>query len=273
MQPTLEIASSDLDRFNRSIEKFAAESNRSFGDVIRQQAKLLVKDLIRATPPFGRNTFSESFNAQRRAGMDAVERDIRKVFVPLRVFVERTNSPKLAAALSSAGGLVAVNRVSRKQGVKRSGVDMQALEAIFRNIGMDGVIIREVKPELHEEARNSKGRVGKRPRSYIVVDERSINRYIKLKQSHIGKAKAGWMKAAIGLAVAGIPGWIREHLTAGVFVDKSKGIIDQTITIGNLVSYSSDFSEAPFRAAIENRIRSMRLMLERIASRLTKKYS
>lgn len=272
MQPTLEIASSELLRFNRMVEKFSTETRRSFKDVLWQQAKLLVKDLIRATPPFGGNAFSESFNAQRRVGMEAVERDIRSVFTSLREFVGRLHDQDLANALSMAGGLGSMNKTRRNRGW-RSGVDMQALEAIFRNMGMDGRIIRDVKPELHEQARNQRGRVGKRSKSYIVVDEGSIKRYIKLKQSHIGKAKAGWMKAAIGLAVSGIPRWIRDHLAPGVFTDKSNGILEQSITVGNLVSYAADFSERPFRAAIENRIRSMKIQMEKIAAALAKKYS
>lgn len=259
-------------KLNADIRTFIGWTGRDSQKELKNQGRLLTRDLIGATPPFGAHAFNrreESYNEQRRIGEAAVERDIRKVFIPLRLFVEQLagHNPELALALSLAGGLGAVNRVSRKQSQRASRVDMDALQAIFRNMGKEGMILPVVNPSLHEAARNRFGRV-RRSRLYVVVNERSINQYIREKKAHVGKAKAGWLKAALGLGLKAIPDWIRRHLVAGIFTDRSSPTFEtQSITIGNLIEYGADFDPARFSAALENRSRAMKLTMEAMMKR------
>jgi hypothetical protein len=222
MNPTIDIDPASMRRLNETIAKFTTEIGLDSVKVLKDQGRLFVRDLIKVTPPFGDATFSESYNTQRKAGESAVERDIRKVFVPLRQFAENVSktNPELGVTLTMKGGITGSNIANRKLKRSSNRIDMQALEAIFRNMGMEGRVMLNVDPAIHEKARGRRGRV-RRATPVVVVNEKSIDKYIKEKQGHIGKAKAGFMKAAIGLAVKGIPNWIRRHMTPGVFRDQT----------------------------------------------------
>ena len=270
---TAEIDPQSMRNLNSAIGNFILQTGRDSDKVLKDQAKLFVKDLIKVTPPFGKATFSESYNEQRKSGEDAVERDIRKVFIPLRVFAESVSSrnPKLAAAILAAGGIVGSNVKTKKSKVVKSSIDMDALDAIFRNMGMEGRVVRYVNPEIHQRARGRRGRV-KRATPLFVVSEKSLDSYITSVKKDVGKAKSGWLKAAIGLGVAGIPNWIRRHLTPGVFVDKTlANNPEASITVGNLVEYSGDFDAAKFEAAIQNRQRGMANQLAKMAEHRARK--
>lgn len=271
MTPTLQIDPKSLANLNQAIAKFVSETGREYASVLKQQSKLLVKDLISATPPFGKSTFSESYNAQRRIGEAAVKRDIQKVFRPITALadaVAKNGNSKLAAALLANSG-ISVSSKTQKINQKGSGVNMDALNTIFERMGMAGRVLLEVDPKIHNSARGRRGRV-KRATPYYIVKTKSIDRYIKLRQSHVGKAKAGWIKAAVGTGLRGVPKWIKQHLTPGVFVDKST-IPDGSITVGNLVSHAGDFKPSTFEAAMQNRVRGMQTQLEKIAEAQARK--
>jgi hypothetical protein len=247
----------DSNKLNAQIAEFIRQTGREAGKVLKAQARLLVRDLIAATPPFGKAAFSrdvESYNDQRAIGRKAVERDIRKVFVSLRDYIKELDNVKLAAALTQAGGLGASSNIkTRKQSFRKSSVDMPALEAIFRNMGKEGRVIMEVNADLHKKARNRRGRtVGGKSNRYVVVRERSLDKYISEVQRRVGYAKAGWMKAAIALGVKGIPNWIKQHVTAGVFEDRTNAS-NMSVTVGNLVEFQEDFDRRQFQAALKNR--------------------
>ena len=201
-----------------------------------------------------------------------MERDIRKVFVPLRVLADNISkeNPKLGLALLMAGGIATSNITTRKARFSKASVDMDALDAIFRNMGMEGRVIRYANGDLHEQARGRKGRV-KRATPYFVVSEKSIDNYIKIKKAHVGRAKSGWVKAAAGLGLA-LPNWIRRHLTPGVYRDNTgANNPEASITVGNLVSFAGDFNPQPFEAAIVNRQRSMLTQLQKMAEHAARK--
>lgn len=258
------------------IDKFIAETNRDTRKVIKDQARLLARDMLKITPPHGRQAFSESLAEQRRIGMQAVEKDIRTVFQPISKLIDNVadKSPNLAYELMMASGIHSTSRISKKANQRVARLDMVALEAIFRNAFPDLTIIKEVVPSLHTAQRNRRGRINERhAKKYIVADERSLTRYIKNMRNHVGKAKAGWLRAALDLGIKAIPKWIRKHATPGLFRDGTTHATDPKpfITIGNMVQYGTEFPKRLFLAAMQNRIRGMKKQLEKMAEHKARK--
>lgn len=263
----------DTGALNAQMNEFIAETGREAGQVVRDQARLLVRDLIAATPPFGKHTFDrreESYNDQRKIGEKAVERDIRKKFISLRQFIdERVTKPELKEALAAAGGL-GVSQKTGKGTFSTRRANPAAVEAILANLGIEMKAVLVPDPADHKRARTRKGRVH-RPRQVVILQEKALDRYVREVQSHVGKSKAGWMSAALGLGVKAIPNWIRQHLTPGLFEDQSNSKESPSITVGNLVPWAGDFDQRPFDAATENRVRSMRTQLAKIVAAAARK--
>ncbi|MFK5920909.1 MAG: hypothetical protein QM496_01915 [Verrucomicrobiota bacterium] len=65
--------------FNRSVERFMKYSKKSLEEVMKAQAKSIVKTLISVTPPGSEGV---SGQAAKKQGEAAVERDIRRVLAP-----------------------------------------------------------------------------------------------------------------------------------------------------------------------------------------------
>lgn len=271
MIPTIELQNSEIAKLNQAIEWFSRETGRDMWKVLVAQAKILVKDCVRATPPFGPHAFTETFNQQRKVGLAAVERDIRKVFVPMEEFILTRSNEDLAAALTANSGIVGVNKRTGKAAMRASRVNMEALNKIFDNLGRSGQVIHKVIPELHTKQRNRRGRI-KKARQYVVVDRLSIDRYVREVQSHVGSAKSGWMAAVRGAGVKGIPKWISSapKQLAGLFRSKKEGV-EQSITVGNVGLAPEYYDRRQFDAAVQMNIKGLKEQAEKIAEYLTKK--
>lgn len=242
----------DPREFSRAATDLMAAQRKSGAEIIKQQGRLFVRDVVRATPPFGSHAFSQgSSNVGRRIGEAAVSRDISKVFVTpsrLRVLSQPQN-PKLYERLKK---------------VIRSG-DTAAVEAIFRNLNIHvkGVLLAASR-DVHKRSLNKRGHY-MRGNSYFVLRENSVKQYIRQEQSHVGRAKAGWARAAAGLGEK-LPNWITRHSEPGLFIDDTANGDKPSVTIGNLVDYAQQFEGQLniVQAALQNRVRSMRTQTEKI---------
>lgn len=266
-----------LDRpaLNAALRQFIRDTGRAVGRAVKQQAKLFLRDLIGATPPFGKHAFrrdgndlgaGESYAEQRAIGERATRRDVKKVYrkfsVLLRWF-ERHGQAHLAHYLG--------------QLMERG--DANEITKVLRNLrgtNISRVTVRQmVEPAIHEARRNNRGRVTRKGSDLFVLNERSLDQYIDEKVSHVGRAKAGWITAAQGLGLPNLPMWIRRHSTPGMFVDDSSDELAPSVTVGNLIDYAdelrSDTRNDPFEAAVANRIRSMRIQAQKIIAAQVKK--
>lgn len=250
MTPTVSL---DTARLNEDLRAFVASTGRDLGVAIRQQAKLLTRDLIGGTPPFGKHAFrrssndlgaGESYNEQRKIGEAAVRRDVRRVFQPFKEYAafigKKFNNPRLEQYLLKLG--------------RQS--DTQQLQRIFKKWMWHPKIKTTATRPDHVARRDRRGRV-KRATNTFILDERSRVNYEKTAIASVGKAKAGWLQAAIGLGVGGIPNWIRRHNSPGLYQDATAHLVTPSVTIGNLVNYASEMPMEVFQAALENRRRSM----------------
>jgi hypothetical protein len=249
MKPTFQLNTSE---FAATARRLREVKRISVEKLITDQSRLLTRDALRMTPPFGPNSITESFQVQRRIGQAAVRRDIARVFKPISSFslVASPKNPKLAKAIQKA--------VRRK--------DVAGLQIILQRIGPQVKVLLQPDPALHASARGHRGRVRKGHQPALILDVRALKRYQAEKESHVGKTKAGWLPAAEALRVGGIPQWIKAHsgATAGlVRIERTRSGF--FITVGNLVPYSGDFG--PLRiieSVIGHRVRAMRIQAEKI---------
>ncbi len=241
----------DRTAFAQAAKRLQAARRVSFQKLLRDQAKLFVRDLMKLTPPRGRNPISETYNDQRRRGEKRVTSDIARVFVPaasLKV-IEHPQNKELAEQLGKA--------------IRRG--DLQAVEVILQRMGIQGHVALEPDPAVHENARNSRGRVRTRNPTFILRSN-SLKRYIKRQVGHVGKAKAGWLPAANALGVE-TPQWISRHggSTPGYISDQSSNPDQPSITVGNLVVYASSFHDINMiEVALRMREASMKTQTEKI---------
>jgi len=238
--------------FALGIRALIRVTGRSAADLIRQQARLFVTDVLRLTPPRHRHPLHENFAYQRRVGQAAVGRDIRKVFVSVENLgvVKQPQNQKLGdrlRKLSRAGNIAGVT-------------------AILRNIGIaNPKVLASAQASVHKAARDRRGRVGK-GNGHFVLSEASIKRHIKVAQSHVGRWKAGWMNSARHLAVK-VPRWISEHSQPGVFVDTTNHRTQPGMLMGNSVPRAEIGGDLNIiETALRIRERNMKRMAERIIS-------
>ena len=245
----------DARAFNRQLTAYTKATRIERKAGLIKQARLLLRDLIKATPPFdnrlSKGTFTQSFNAQRKAGKDAVASDIRSLF---------------ATALPDISKLP-IKSQKRARGYAKRG-DWDKLFTLFHRLsgGKGSVnaptVHGHATQSLHQSRRNSKGRVVRGSRIYV-ANRPSINKLIKARQSDVGKWKSGWMRAAKGLNIRGIPKWISGKSGSGDLVDLSSRFYKPSITIINNVRGSTGRNIDIAKAAMANRVRSMRIEVEK----------
>jgi hypothetical protein len=236
----LEMDRGSLLDFERQALDLAQRTGRSGAEVLRDQTRLLIHDLMTFTPPFGRVPFLEGIDKQFFIGKAAVRRDIRRVFRPVQT---------LRAWRQPVNG-----RVKREleRAVRRG--DTATVARILSL--QESRVLPRVTPALHQQARDGKGRVPASFRWYVVLDDRSVREYEEEVFTHIGRAKAGWETAARALGVP-VPEWIGRHSTPGRF-RQVEGPDGPSIEIANDVEYGGDFDELQIlEKALARRQRSM----------------
>lgn len=190
----------DASRFNRAMDEMLKFSNDA-KKVIRQQAALLVKDLIHLTPPFSDKPSSESYNVQRRVGEKAVERDIRNGWIAidsLEVFSSQTKTGKRIRRLFKNGSWKELQELLNQIGFKR----LMRVES-------------ELTKQWQDSARDKRGHVAKGAHGRGAVGkQRELDRFVKLRQLRVGAGKAGW-KPSASMVGHSIPAWIGRHSSMG----------------------------------------------------------
>lgn len=235
--------------FSRQIGEIVKVTGKEAAVVIREEGRLLVKDVAKMTPPFGKAPSTESFASQRKLGEAAVEKDVRRVFHVIDL-----------SKIRNASLREALERLVKKK-------DLAGVEALLKRMKIPArMVIREADAGLHEAWRDRRGRV-QRDKWIWVLSGASVNRYVRAMKGHVGRAKAGWSAAAAALGVK-LPAWITRHGAGhGSFRDETKHPTAPKITIINAVpkAQASGAELQIVRRAMANRIRNMGKKLERIA--------
>lgn len=237
-----------VEEFRTQVSRLVTLTGRDAGEVVKSEGRLLVQDAMRMTPPFANAPSTESLNAQRKTGEKAVERDINKVFAKLKSLKVRDKRIRKDLA-----------RAIRKRDFARVKIILKYMKLPVEDA------MREADPAVHEHKRDRRGRVQRNKNKVWILNEPSLNRIIREKKKHVGKAKAGWAAAARGLGVK-LPNWITRHSSPGAFKDNTKDPKQPSITIGNLVGYiqAAGSDLRIMQRAIQNRTRNLKAKLEKI---------
>ena len=222
------------------------------GKLMTDEAKLLVADLIKLTPPTdGRHPLTTNLKQHEVAGQKAILTDLRKVIKDVTQ-LDMYKNPRIKNWLNKAfknhdWALV-----------------MDIINDHSGNAGM------QVPTGWHEESRNRRGRVKSGPRFYVkdTKKEAKLMAYAKGVFKRMGKAKAGWLPAArkLKLAQRHYIGFIKRHRGRGLIRMKTKNTYDPVIYIANLVSYiqKAGREQRIMAVALRHRADNIRLKIEKM---------
>lgn len=231
------------------IQRWSRELKLSPGVVIRDEARLLTRDLIRLTPPTG-----DDDSTPRKQGEKAVRRDILRALNPLDP--RKWKSRKIKKLIRE-----------RNYSLLQEALRHMKMDAVHRH-----VVVGPFNPDIHQKMRDRRGRVKERKfAAYATPDFESVEAYIKRKQANVGMAKGGWASVAAKLGTR-VPAWVARHNNQGTFVDQtnrdSRAFIEMT---NNSRWGQSGFDERIFRQAIRQREAAILKKLERRALESAKK--
>ncbi len=230
----------DTKSFNREVDKFAKRYGVSAKDVMHDQMRLWVKDLMKVTPP---KTGGQ--------GKKAILRDLRKIMVPMK------DSKKLRFYEKTFGRYVP--------------------EYVFNYIGKSLKEWHRGKRDRTGRVRdvnNAKHKVG----GYTFADKmyvkRSIfNKYLREKQKSVGKLKAGWLPAArlFGLRA---PAWVMKQASIrGSAVDRMKKDGSGFLEAVNSVPWAQEVIGRWVDFTRRTRVRDLQKHLQKRLDRLGQQFS
>lgn len=249
----------DTSKFDSAMKQFAANSKRESSAVLRQQAKLFVRDIVRVTPPA---TPSSSGSAARKLAENLIRSELLRIFKPssedtISQFRDFYNSDSSESQYGFAGAKT-IGTVKTK------------------------ILTLAEMPAWHKSRKLSNGRVMKINRNVTtghrkrdlkgldtgIVSEGDFKKYLAEVYKRIGWLASGWNATALRLGVA-LPAWIARHGTSnGSVVEVSGGSLGR-ITMSNNVKYGSSVKGFVRRVqwALNNRALQMNKQLESFAMR------
>jgi|GEM_PF-6291635 len=212
---------------------------------VRHRGRVLDQDLLRWTPPRGKRPGSESWPSMKKRGEKTVERDCKRLFIPIR------DVPLIKDALAARETKVSGVRVrslhSRIKALFRA-QNWNELERLLFKLGFKySGIIGNASEQVHDRAvrEGSRGRPARHKR-YLVIEKSSIAPLISKLKSHVGRLKSGWGAAAraLGVPARNWPAWVQRHGANGSFQDRTSVPDRPTLIFINNDQASKDMSQA-----------------------------
>jgi len=182
-------AQTNAEEINRQLSVYLARARARRREALRRVGARVVRKLLRFTPP-----------RTKRQGEKAVRRDLSR-----------------AVALLTPGTFT-----DRRIQLAIRARDYVAMQAIFANIKkgpLKGAQVLPFKPELHQEARDARGRV-RSPTGIFTLDRVQWRTYLKRVLDRVGLAKGSWAESALALHEDVLP-WAERHRKAGKYREQS----------------------------------------------------
>ena len=223
----------DKTKFDAALRDFLKNSKKAVGQVLREQARLVVGQIAARTPPGGPNT---SGRAAKQRGEAAVVRDIAKI-------------------MEKAGP-----KRRRRKGGDEDDERGDHSAALFDITAAAAV---SDPAAIHKRFRNSRGRVRREISPKIKVRAGDLTRLIKTKKAMVGFLASGWRTAASKFGVK-LPAWITRHAGQGSAKEKSDaasvevvatnsvGYADRAANMDKIVQASLDAQAGNMRRQVEN---------------------
>lgn len=305
----VEIVPKSYAEFKTTLEDMARMLGVAEKDVAKKQAALICEDMARFTPPLVKGGGQGLSKAAQTAGDGAVAGDIRKMFVA--VGDRNISSQKAIVFRTLAHATQTNNRAMFDKVVRRSSLESLRISPIMTKIlndpNYDRAFLKarnylnrvplkvneyglEYATDLRAHHNRIKAKFGGRmkrgqrlgePR-LLVESKKELDEYIKERQVAVGKTKAAWLRALMGLPMpSGKNGpinygadlrkatYIARHAGAGGYSRVAENSKDYMITIGNLMgNVNAIADEANTMAlALGNRDRQMKSDMEQYIER------
>lgn len=185
-----------MDRFKDAATKLVAIGG---GAELRLQAKLLVEEAIRWTPPFRRGAAGSQSRGEKskKIGERAVSIEFRRAVTPMFSWMWR--DPKIREALDRAR---AQNKPEIVSKILNNAVNVNGAIGEWKQAKSVHV--------AHGMARHGRRRKVTKRHPFWTWDTGEWLRYRDVLKNRVGRMRASWNKAAQAL-VAKIPSYVRKH--------------------------------------------------------------
>ena len=175
----------EADAFRHMIELITTTTKTDARKVVKEEARLLLQQIIKFTPPFGEQYLTSTGKTRRphgkTIGRQAVDRDIRRALNPM--LEEDWRSPRIKEVIRNRDTKAMMAILDNMKYTKSKGMTEWAGD--FRS--------------QHLKVRDNYGRVRKKSNVFTFDGKGTLN-YIKKVQKRVGMAKGSWGKA---LSLAG----------------------------------------------------------------------
>lgn len=224
---------------------------KGLGEVLRDEASYLAETAAKITPPHtGSMSPGESWGAQKKAGANAIRRDIGKVYTTLGSVAKQIKEKDEGAAKGFRSEV-------RKGNIREA-------QRILYAVGMGAHATREIglfDPSLHDLRRDRRGRVSRRGRTQMVTDTAALNRYIGAELAKSGALKKGWYLAGRRLQRdPKVAAWVRKARGGGgSLVDRSAKRLNPYVRLWNEAGYASGANRSTRFTAMAVRLRTLTL--------------
>mgnify|MGYP001617669579 FL=1 len=241
--------------------------------ILKDEARFAVGTLIRDTPP-------QTLNQ----GRTAVRRDLGKLFrAPIgksKMMAPGGDLMARAEEYTSEGPMALFNRADAGGRRKRpidylleymQAGNVAAIGNMFKRMGILGEPRNMTLLDMaahHRSHRHSRGRVGRVPRTGILMPLRGLGKYIALTMKRVGRMKAGWAPAMLSLG-GKLPSWVRNHATTnppGYVIDQMASANNPSITVANNADGININVGKRVRGVLRERERAIRLKIELVVS-------
>ena len=256
--------------FNKALRELAAVTDRTLDEVLKQQARLAVKDAISLTPPFHKFGTSTS-RKHLKAGENAIERDLNNIF-------SQASESFIDASIAANGG--SRRWIQRKFTNKKGEVYLQDWADASTSMS-------DMEPFHKSRLRSGNSSGGKSGRNRgrtkgggkydktigrwkeevrMVVPYANLDRYKKQIKARVGYLKDGWSTAAYRLGLKQ-QRWVARHDAPGGYREKlGKKVVEKFIIFSNGVPYmkKTGLADRILAQVYKNRVSRMESQTRRI---------
>jgi hypothetical protein len=259
---SVEVDLSDLGDF---LPKFAAATKQSIAEVVRQQARLMLRDdggngIIKFTPPVGEQ--------EAKARGDAtVRRDIHRVFLTrasaqeiakrakvrgLKQAFRDNNHTKILDLLNKTQPGTARVKGYERNGKQVAGYTQRRQVSSLNNnrLGFLTSVSEAPDRSVHRSRQDANKHVRRNRWSQLVLSKGALTAYIAEIQKRVGTMKAGWRPAARALGIS-VPSFVAnaERASGSVSIDlggdnPSVTMINSTPRADRVAAKAIDFVRA-----------------------------
>ena len=221
----------DEARFRLLAQEISNRSGKALDLVMHTYGRRTVELCIRSTPPFNFGSrHSESGQAQKKVGLEAVKQGVKQAFRPWPDVLKFADEGDAKKRSLYAG----ITRVVRKRNWSKADY------LVSKNLRRTHGFVLVATKQLHSEQRR-KGRVPGNRMPYIIPTAVSRNALIRYREKKVGFAKSGWIPAAIALGskLTGFD-WIKGRggeTYGGITLPNPGGKGPREITVWNGVPY------------------------------------